>query len=60
MWEGVMQRAEVQENLRVLLAEYNEVKQRTGCEKHGFIRTYVHASGGQRVKFTATVGVASQ
>lgn len=46
----IMQNAEVPENLRVLFVDSKEITWRTGCESHGFIRTYVHTGGGLPVK----------
>ena len=49
-----------EKNLSVLLADSKEITQRTDCERHGFIRTYVHTGSGLLVEVSTTQGFPLQ
>lgn len=48
------------ENLSILLADSKEITRRTGCERHGFIRTYVRTGSSLLVEVSATQGFPLQ
>lgn len=56
----VMQRAEVQENLSILLAHSKGSAWRTGCERHGLTRTGMATGAGLPGEVSATPAITGQ